>query len=273
MPLLTKDELWTALCRTASSDAVAAENGLLFNDGHWSVEREMDEGAQELARLFLPLLGPVPADRPMVVGHLAQSLDGFIARSDGESHWITGPEDLDHTHRLRAFCDAVLVGATTVSSDDCRLTVRRCEGTHPLRVVLDPRGSLTEDRSIFQQTEGDTLRVVGRGVSTASGAGVQTLELNTVDGLFDLNDLVNELADRGIRRLFVEGGGVTITCFLQAELLDRLHLAVAPVLLGQGRKGFSASLGDCLSSSPRPDVAVTPIGSDWLYDCDFGTLR
>jgi len=231
----------------------------------------MDDDAADLARLFLPLLGPLPADRPLVVGHLAQSLDGFIARTDGESHWISGPQDLDHTHRLRAFCDAVLVGATTVAADDCKLTVRRCEGDHPIRVVLDPSGTLSGDRAVFQHSDGTTLHAVGAGAVVTDRPGCESLVLPETDGVFDLDALLDALKKRGVRRLFVEGGGVTITHFMRSECLDRLHLAVAPVLLGEGRPGFAAPLGSNLADSPRPDVTLTRLGDDWLFDCEFGS--
>ena len=246
--------------------------GALAHDGNaWTIGQPMDAEAEFMAQLFLPLMGPLPADRPLVVGHLAQSLDGYIARVDGESHWISGSEDLDHTHRLRALCDAVLVGAKTVSTDDCRLTVRRCSGEHPLRVVLDPSGRLDPDRAIFQQSRGSVLHVVSD--ETGVRSNVERLLVPAEGGQFELHTLLAELHTRGIRRLFIEGGGVTLTRFLTAGLLDRLHLTVAPVLLGQGRPGFAAPFGGTLSESPRPRVTVTPLGDDWLFDCDFGATE
>lgn len=267
--MLTKEELWSALCQAVSHTDAEMVGPLATNGGAWGVSRSMDPEAKNIAQLFLPLLGPIPADRPLVVGHLAQSLDGYIAKVDGESHWISGPEDLDHTHRLRAFCDAVLVGARTVSRDDCRLTVRRCEGSHPLRVVLDPSGALDHNKAVFQQQEGAVLHVVS--TPTTSAPGVEQLTVASTEGHFDLKALCSVLHQRGVRRLFIEGGGVTITRFLMAGLLDRLHLAIAPILLGHGRPGFAAPFGRSLSESPRPSVAVIPMGNDWLFDCDLGS--
>lgn len=268
---LTMEELWSALCQAVSHTDAEMVGPLVATGEEWRVSRSMQPDAKNVAQLFLPLLGPIPADRPLVVGHLAQSLDGYIAKADGESHWISGPEDLDHTHRLRAFCDAVLVGARTVERDDCRLTVRRCEGTHPLRVVLDPSGTLDQTKAVFQQREGAVLHVVAN--PSQSEPGVEQLTVSATDGHFDLEALLSVLHQRGIRRLFVEGGGVTITRFLMAGLLDRLHLAIAPILLGHGRPGFATPFGRSLSESPRPAVSVTPIGNDWLFDCDLGSQK
>src|ERR1019366_1016631 len=88
--------------------------------------------------LFAPLRASVPAGCSFVLGRVAQSLDGYIATRSGESMWISGPDDLRHTHQLRALCDAVVVGAKTIRADNPRLTTRLVDGPSPVRVVLDP---------------------------------------------------------------------------------------------------------------------------------------
>src|SRR6185437_10083055 len=94
-------------------------------------------GAGEAALLELYLPFAERRRRPYAVAHLGQSLDGRIATAAGASRWVTGEEDLLHTHRMRALADAILVGAGTVRHDDPQLTVRRCSGAHPVRVVID----------------------------------------------------------------------------------------------------------------------------------------
>src|ERR1700744_2952404 len=81
--------------------------------------------------LFAPLRAPVPDGRSFVLGRIAQSLDGYIATRGGESVWISGPDDLRHTHQLRALCDAVVIGARTVRADNTRLTTRLVDGPSP----------------------------------------------------------------------------------------------------------------------------------------------
>ncbi len=234
-----------------------------------SISQGLSPLSAPIQALFQPLIGPLPIDRPLVIGHLAQSLDGCIARDDGESHWISGEEDLEHTHRLRALCDAVLVGVNTVSQDDCRLTVRRCAGDNPLRVILDPRGRLPQDCAVMDVAEAETLWVVSdTALKSSPPPGVQRWTIPTEDGVFDLINLLKRLKANGVSRLFVEGGGHTITAFLSAGLLDRLHLSMTPVLMGTSRRSITTVLGDTLSASPRPEVAVYPMGLDWLFDCD-----
>ena len=220
--------------------------------------------------LFSPLLGELPENRPLVVGHLAQSLDGFIAKADGESYWISGQDDLDHTHRLRAFCDGVLVGASTVSKDNCRLTVRRCEGSHPVRIVLDPEAVLAPDAAIFSDGEAPPIWVRREGANhPVLPSDVMVIGCRMGEDGLDLEHLLGLLKAQGINRLFVEGGGVTVTGFIQAGLMDRLHLAVAPVFIGEGRRGITDALGATLADCPRPDVRMVELGGDWLFDCDF----
>jgi riboflavin-specific deaminase-like protein len=220
--------------------------------------------ADPLIDRFLPMLELPLGERPVVVVHLAQSLDGRIALPDGESQWITGEPDLQHTHQLRALCDAVLVGANTVVEDDPRLTVRRVEGPQPLRVVVDPNGRIPASRSVFSDGH-DTLRVTGPSLEPLDG--VQHACLGT--GPIDIDDLLNCLAQRGVRRLFVEGGGVTVGHFLRAGRVDRMHLVMAPLLVGDGRPSVQGPLASALSDCPRPTVRVHPLGDDWLFDCAF----
>ena len=267
--LLTKSAVWTVLCEAAHAQAI--DTGL--EGERWEAISEQIDGAESamLVQLFRPLLGPLPENRPLVVGHLAQSLDGCIAQANGESHWISGEGDLDHTHRLRALCDVVLVGAETVARDDCQLSVRRVDGPNPIRVVLDPRARLSGDRKVFQADGGRTLWVIGSdcAVPPTPHRQVEVIQLSAQAGQFDLCSLLGLLHGRGLRRLFVEGGGITVSRFLRAGLMDRLHIAVAPILIGGGRPTIGHALGESLADCPRPAVQIHAMGLDWLFDCDF----
>src|SRR5918997_2621400 len=113
-----------------------------------------------LAALFAPLLAaPSAADGCVVVGRLAQTLDGRIATLSGSSQWIGGRGDILHTHRARALCHAVVVGAGTVRQDDPLLTTRGCAGPSPARVVLDTDRRPGPDRRVFAEGGPPTLLV------------------------------------------------------------------------------------------------------------------
>ena len=148
---------------------------LALAHGEPSARPHFSGDAHDLVERFLPLFDAVAVERPYVVAHMAQSLDGRIALPCGSSQWITGPADLEHTHRLRALCDAVLVGANTVVADDPQLTVRRVPGPNPLRVVLDPRSRVPAERRVFQDGL-PTLRVCRAG-APAVGPGVEDLQV------------------------------------------------------------------------------------------------
>lgn len=239
----------------------------------WGLATAVQGDVRVLLDLYLPLLSGVPGET-LTLGHLGQSLDGFIATTRGESCFVTGPENILHLHCLRALCDAVLVGAETVAADDPRLTTRLVSGANPTRVVLDPRRRLPAERRLFQDGAAPTLLVCAEGLTVPGHLGhAEVLAVPAHQGRLRLDALVAALQRRGLRRLFVEGGGLTVSSFLGAGLLDRLHLAVAPLLIGAGRRGLSLpappTLGDCL----RPDCRVFRMGADILFECKPRELR
>lgn len=237
----------------------------------WEALVESDSPQRDLLELYLPICSASP-ERPITVGHLGQSLDGFIATASGDSCSVTGPENILHLHRLRALCDAIIVGAGTVEADNPRLTTRLVAGTNPVRVILDPACRLPPAHSVFCDREASTLRATIGGSSAAAQArarGEELLEVRANGHGLDLRDLLHQLHARGYCRVFVEGGGVTVSSFLEAGLLDRLHIAVAPLLIGEGRPTVRLSprlrLQDCLRVHHR----VYRAGLDILFDCDL----
>src|SRR5262245_16138801 len=127
----------------------------------WQLRLIAEDARRAVVELYLPICSAV-ASRPITIGHLGQSLDGFIATLAGESRWVTGQENLLHMHRLRALCDAVVVGAGPVAADDPQLTTRLVPGPNPLRVVLDPGRRLGDHHRVFHDDEAETLYVCAR---------------------------------------------------------------------------------------------------------------
>jgi riboflavin-specific deaminase-like protein len=224
-----------------------------------------------LLDLYLPIASATPR-RPMVVGHLGQSLDGFIATHSGDSQFVTGPENILHLHRMRALCDAVVVGAGTVAADNPQLTTRHVVGPSPLRVVFDPGRRLAADFRIFHDDTATTIYACAESLVAAGETRVGQAELiglpATTDGVA-LGSLVQVLRERGCHRLFVEGGGVTVSTFLEAGLLHRLHVAIAPLLIGDGRPAIRLTARPVLRDCRRPSYRVFRMGGDVLFDCDL----
>jgi len=240
----------------------------LAADGSWELAAAAPPEVRVLLDLYLPLLH-ASERRRFVIAHLAQSLDGRIATAGGASQWLTGEHDLLHTHRLRALADAVVVGAGTVRQDDPRLTVRHCEGDQPVRVVLDPNLALASDRQVFCDDAGETLVVAAADCAagrTRLGAAEIVALPRAGNGLAP-QAVCAALAARGLHWIFIEGGGVTVSRFLAADALDRLQIAVSPVILGSGRPSLLLpEIGD-LASAMRPRVRRFPLGPDMLVEC------
>lgn len=183
--------------------------------------------------------------RPHVTVKWAQSLDGRAAASDGTSQWITGAEARADVHRRRAAADAIVVGMGTVLADDPALTARHADGSlfdrQPLPVVLGAR----------DVPDGAAVRRHPHPFVHRSGT--------------DLPAVLAELRDRGVQRVFIEGGPTVASAFLRDGLVDEVLAYVAPVLLGGQRLALSDIGVPTIAAARRLDVAVVErLGPDLL---------
>jgi diaminohydroxyphosphoribosylaminopyrimidine deaminase/5-amino-6-(5-phosphoribosylamino)uracil reductase len=281
-PARSVQALWglcleVARARRAQAGPAALPAGMLSRHpaGGWALEGSWDEPARALFAVFKPLLDQPGSGPAWVIAQLGQSLDGCVATRTGDSYFVNGPENLVHVHRLRALSDAVIVGAGTVAADNPRLTTRRAPGPNPVRVVLDPLLRLRPDAQVFRDGQAPTLWLCDARCEADAVRTVGREQVLAVPGLWRdgeagprLAAAVAALHERGLRLLFVEGGGVTVSRFLAQGCLDRLHVAVAPVVIGDGRPGLRfagpARMTDCL----RPRCTVHPMGGDQLWDLD-----
>jgi diaminohydroxyphosphoribosylaminopyrimidine deaminase / 5-amino-6-(5-phosphoribosylamino)uracil reductase len=227
-----------------------------------------------LSPLYGPLLGTATAaDGCFVLGRLAQSLDGRIATMSGASHWISGHEDIVHTHRLRALFDAVVVGAGTVRADDPQLTTREVEGPSPVRVVLDTDRRLDGRYRVFREGPETLLLCAADAAGEDCVGNAPVLRLPRAREGLDIAAVLAALAARGLRRLFVEGGGITVSRFLAAGALDRLHVTIAPLLIGSGIPAITLPEAATLSEGIRFDWSVHRLGADLLVDIPLSRAR
>lgn len=192
----------------------------------------------------------VETGRPYVTWKYAATLDGRSAAADGSSRWITSSEARADVHRLRAECDAILVGTGTVLADNPQLTVRDAGGPpehsgRPLRVVMG-------------------LRSVPVDAAVLDGA-ADTLVLNTRDP----GEALKRLLDRDCQHVLLEGGPTLAGAFLREGLVDRVIAYLAPALLGAGPAALSdagvATISDAIRleitdiARVGPDVRVTAV--------------
>ena len=232
----------------------------------WTAEPALEPALADFLALYMPF---ALAPRGFVVGHLGQSLDGRIATAAGASRWVTGEADVVHNHRMRALADAVVVGAATLRCDDPQLTVRDCAGPHPVRVVLDANRSLDDGYRVLRDAAAPTLLLVGAD-KAAAGERLGEAELVPVarqDGMMAPAAIRDALARRGLRRLYIEGGGITVSRFLAAGCLDRLQITVSPLIIGSGRPSISLPEIADLRTGLRPRMRRFDLGEDVMFEC------
>jgi len=219
----------------------------------WEALLAPDDPRSALLSLYLPICSAT-ASQPITVGHLGQSLDGFIATHSGDSQFVTGDDNMVHMHRLRGVCDAIVVGAGTVAADD-------------------PQRRLAPSARVFVDEAAPTLYFCNR---SRIGAGETHLGAATIVGIDEtengganVTQVLAQLRGHGCARVFVEGGGVTVSAFLEANLLDRLQITVAPVFIGDGRPAIRLAPPHQLRDCRRPTYRVFRMGGDVLFDCEL----
>jgi riboflavin-specific deaminase-like protein len=208
---------------------------------------------------------------PFVVAQLGQSLDGRIATPTGESRWINNQAALVHVHRVRASVDAVIVGVGTVVADDPLLNVRHVTGRNPARVVIDPRGRMPHVARLLAEDGCRKIVIRAAGCLAPLPPGIEECQVaSSADGALAPPEIIATLFAMGLRSFLVEGGAGTVSCFVDARAVDRLHVLVAPVILGSGKPGLSLHPIDRLAQALRPkaDIHILSDG-DVLFDCDM----
>lgn len=240
------------------------------------IEVSIGVGGSQAAAMNRPFFKFVTTGRPYVVLKIAMTLDGKIADREGRSRWITGEAAREYSHRLRFEADAILVGIGTVLKDDPQLTVRLpgVPAKEPYRVVLDSQGRIPAGAALMASGEPSrTLIVVSKEtgeerLQAIKRRGATVLPLPSSEGRVDLEALLDELGRRQVTNLLVEGGAEVAASFLEATLVDRIVIFVAPKLLG-GREapGPVGGRGWRLSEAvPVHTLTARTVGEDLVLE-------
>jgi len=270
-------EAFEALVSSTLPAQVQADPSAPGADGQWTNFLESFFSSAPLpASPLQTLFGPLRSgqtDAMMVIGQLGQTMDGRIATVTGQSKYINGRAGLTHLHQLRALLDAVVVGVGTALADDPLLNVRLVSGKHPARVVIDPKGKLSAQARVWNADGARRLWIVTEGVKVSAPEGVQTIALPAQDGRITPQEILTSLHAHGLNRILIEGGAETVSRFLQAGCLDRLHLIVAPILMGSGRASLNLPAIEHMDQALRLNVRTHLLGNEVLFDCDLGPQR
>jgi len=167
--------------------------------------------------------------RPYIILKWAETADGFIARKDFDSKWISNPLSRQLVHKLRTQIDAILVGKNTVLYDDPQLTARDWPGKSPIRLVVDHQLELKDDLKIFDGEQKTILFYSTQDKKPSQD--VESVQLNENDFL---NEMMQYLHSQNIQSVLVEGGTQTVQSFIGAGLWDEARIFKSPVVFETG---------------------------------------
>ena len=238
----------------ADPNPVAAGGGAVLREAR--VTFELGPGEAAARELNAAFLASFTSDRPWVTLKLATSLDGAITDHRRSSAWLTGPRARRAVHRIRAQSDAIAVGVGTALADNPLLTVRgRVQPrVPPARVVFDRTARLPAASQLARTARDLPTLVLSESPDTARAAALRAAGVDVIHAP-SLGDGLRSLRERGIRSLLVEGGAGIAAALLSANLVDRLVIFQAPLLLGGGALNAFAALPPALvPEAPRLKV-------------------
>jgi diaminohydroxyphosphoribosylaminopyrimidine deaminase/5-amino-6-(5-phosphoribosylamino)uracil reductase len=201
-------------------------------------------------------------NRTYAVLHLAQSIDGRIATETGHSKWIGSRENLIHAHRMRAICDAILIGHNTLKCDSPMLNVRHVAGPNPIKVIIANTRCNLDD---LRKNEGKILLFTS--IKMDSIEGVEIITLPESSGFILSNLILEELYNRKIYSLFIEGGAITASHFIENNAVDKVQLFISPQIFGSGINSFTLPPIDQVEDSRSfLNPAFYPMGNGILFE-------
>lgn len=213
----------------------------------------------------LSVLSHLDSDLPHVFIHSAISLDGYLATPSGHSQWIGNDENLIHAHRLRALSDAVLVGGNTVLNDKPSLNVRHVKGESPKRLILSDRcGDLSCLKKIAD-SKTYLLRNSKYNYEDASDSFDKIINFSGATKSDKIFNILKKCKDEKISSILVEGGGTTLSSFIETKFAKIVQFHISPFLFGDGIKAVKLPQVDLVDDSQKlKNMCVTPVGNSFM---------
>ncbi|WP_412984721.1 RibD family protein [Pontimicrobium sp. IMCC45349] len=231
------------------------------------VKKDIDKALLDCLQNYWPLsvLSHLHNDVPHIFIHAATSLDGYLATSSGHSRWIGNEENLIHAHRLRALTDAILVGSKTVINDKPLLNVRHVEGKSPKRLILSNK---CKDLSSLQKNpDCDTflLRDSEYNYDDCTNHFDKIIAFKGTSKKEKILDLLKKCKDENISSILIEGGGSTLSAFIETNFAKVIQLHLSPMLFGDGIKAVKLPKSNLVDDTLKlKDMYMTQIGNSFM---------
>lgn len=267
--LITKRGIKRVVCAMEDPNPLVSGKGL-SRLRQMGIEVDVGKLEQKARRLNEAYLKYITTGLPFVTLKWAQTLDGKIATSRGDSRWISSEPSRRYAHRLRSQTDAVLVGVETIVKDDPALSVRLAKGRSPFKILLDSQLRLPLQAKVLQGERliiATTQRPDQQKVDCLRGNGAELWQLpSTPEGWVDIEAVMKQAGSHQITSILIEGGAHIAASALKAKVVDKVIVFIAPRILGEGLSAVEGLRIDLISASlPLRDIRIRRCGEDIVY--------
>ena len=238
------------------ANIIIRENQLILNF-------KVNKTIKEILEIILPIL---LKNKNLCIGQIGQSIDGRIALSNGNSHYINDKKSIVYLHCLRSFCDAVVVGVNTVKKDNPKLTTRNIIGLNPIRIIIDPTLKLTNNYNIFKDGGENIIFTNSENNKLLNNSKIYKLpKKNFTKRIFLCLNKLN------YKYILIEGGAKTISKCIDSKIINIMQFIISPILIGSGINSLSLKPIYNLSKALRPKNKIYKFGNEIIISLHFNS--
>lgn len=272
--MIIKEGIKKVVIGCIDPNPIVAGNGIkkLKAAGIEVVTGVLENECKELNEIFIK---NQTQQKPFVAIKTATTADGYIATSTGSSKWITSEKSRNYVQKLRNKYDAILTGSGTVIADNPSLTCRKKNGRNPIRIIIDSNAITPPEATVFNNDGTKVIMAVSKNANTKKypdNVEFIVCPTNKESGKIDLEYLIQQLYEKGIRSVLVEAGGKLNGAFIKAKLADKLYHFIAPKLLADSTsKNFAEGfdIKDINQSIKLKDTKTRILNPDILIETRF----